>query len=361
MNRYIPRLIISVVTASLSACNLSSEQGPVGMRSIQKSQERGSSSTDEYEIIDITSHNINQHNKALVSISNELPKVDYSKTYSDAIRPYDQLTLQVIDTAQTGGLAAGSGSSVQFGPIEVPQSGKISIPYAGDFSVIGKEITEIQKDIQDSYSTVFNTARVTVGRVSRMPLRANVIGIAQQPGQQIIDRAGVNMADLVAKSGGTVQEPFTCEYMLHRNSKTYILNNKDITKRNILAMDGDVLEIRKSNDRTVTLLGAVARPGSYPFPNYNSKLDDFIGQGSGFRSDSANLSGVFVFRQMPTKKTHIYRFDMRDPAGVIAASSFSIHGKDIIYVTEAPLARWNRTIRSILPFGQVYNYGGFSN
>ena len=361
MNRYISSLIISVVTASLSACNLSSEQGPVGLRSIQKAQERGSLPTDEYEIIDITSHNINQHNKAAVSSSNELPEVDYSKTYSDAIRPYDQLILQVIDTAQTGGLGAGNGSSVQFGPIEVPQSGKISIPYAGDFNIIGKELTEIQKDIQDAYSTVFNTARVTVGRISRLALRANVIGIAQQPGQQVIDREGVNLADLVAKSGGTLQEPFTCEYMLHRNLKTYILNNKDITNKNILAMDGDVLEIRKSNERTVTLLGAVVRPGSYPFPNYNSKLDDFMGGGSGFRSDSANLSGVFVFREMPSKKTHIYRFDMRDPAGVIAAGNFSIHGKDIIYVTEAPLTRWNRTIRSILPFGQAYNMGGLSN
>jgi polysaccharide export outer membrane protein len=361
MNLHLNILLTLPAAFFINACSFSSEQGPVGMDSIQNAQKRGSMSTDQYEIIDITSHNINHYNKSAVSSRNELPEVDYSKTYSDAIRPYDQLTLQVIDTAQTGGLGVGGGSSVQFGPIEVPQSGKISVPYAGDFSIIGKELTEIQKDIQDAYSTVFNTARVTVGRISRLALRANVIGIAQQPGQQVIDREGVNLADLVAKSGGTLQEPFTCEYLLHRKLKTYILNNNDITNENILVMDGDVLEIRKSNHRTVTLLGAVVRPGSYPFPNYNSKLDDFIGGGGGFRSDSANLSGVFVFRQMPTKKTHIYRFDMRDPAGVIAAGNFSIHGKDIIYVTEAPLARWNRTIRSILPFGQAYNMGGFSN
>ena len=72
----------------------------------------------------------------------------------------------------------------------MPQSGRISIPYAGDFNVLGKEIAEVQKEIQEAYSTVFNTARVTVGRASRMPLTANVIGIAQQPGQQTIDRAG---------------------------------------------------------------------------------------------------------------------------------------------------------------------------
>lgn len=289
-----------------------------------------------------------------------MPAVDRSKTYSDAIRPYDQLVLQVVDTADQGGFGASNGTPLQFGPLEVPATGIISIPYAGDFNVLGKELTDVQKEIVRAYSTVFNSARISLGRSSRLPLRANVIGIAKAPGQQVIDRDGVTLADLVAKSGGTIQEPFTCEYLLHRSKKTYALQNSDITTKQILAQDGDILEIRKSNDRSVIILGAVNRPGSYPFPHHESYLNDFIGEASGFRSDSANLSGVFVFRKMPDNTSDIYRFNMRDPEGVIAASSFLAHGNDIIYVTEAPLTRWNRTIRNILPFGQVYNYGNFS-
>lgn len=345
----------------LSACQWSSEQGPTNINSIQKAQKKGKHPTDEYQIIDVTKSNIAKHNKRQVTGSNAMPPMDPRKGYSDAVRPHDQLTLQVVDTADNGGFTGSNGRPAQFGPFEVPQTGRIVIPYAGEFSVLGKEIADIQSEIQKAYSTVFNSARVSLARTSRLPLRANVIGIARSPGQQVIDREGANLADLVAKAGGTTQEPFTCEYILHRNKHSYRLNNHDITTRNILAQDGDILEIRKSADRSVTLLGAVHRPGSYPFPNHESHLDDFIGEGSGFRSDSANVSGVFIFRKTSTGSTNIYRFNLRDPSGVIAAGGFLVHGNDIIYVTEAPLTRWNRTLRNILPFSQVSDFTRFTN
>ena len=361
MKQAIALALLISFTLLCSACKWSSEQGPVSMNSIQKAQQRGSFPTDEYEIIDITSSNITEYNTPPVFSANILPKVDFSKTYSDAIRPYDKLTLQVVDTGSQSSISGQSNQPALFGPIEVPQTGRIAIPYAGEFNVLGKEIADVQNEIQKVYSTAFNTARVSLGRISRLPLTANIIGIANVPGQQTIDRKGVTLADLVAKSSGTSQEPFTCEYILHRGNQSYKLNNQEITTKNLLAQDSDILEIRKSSDRSITLLGAVNRPGSYPFPNYSSHLDDFIGAGSGFRDDSANLSGVFVFRKTSSDTTNIYRFNLRDPAGVVASSRFSIHGNDIIYVTEAPLTRWNRTIRNILPFSQVSNFNRFSN
>lgn len=360
MNHSLPFGLAVTLSLLLNACNWSSEQGPTQMNAIHKAQQKGSLSTDEFRIVDITSENIDQFNKPPAIVKNVLPPVDLSRTYSDAIRPYDQLAVQVVDTGGESGITSQSKLPANFGPIEVPQTGRISIPYAGEFNVLGKEIADVQNEIQKVYAKVFNTARVSLNRTTRLPLTANVIGIANNPGQQTIDRKGVTLADLVAKSGGTVQEPFTCEYILHRNNRSYTLNNREITTKNLLAQNSDILEIRKSSDRSITLLGAVRRPGSYPFPNYSSQLDDFIGAGSGFREDSANLSGVFVFRKTASNTTDIYRFDLRDPAGVIASSSFSVHGNDIIYVTEAPLTRWNRTIRNILPFSQVSNFTQFA-
>ena len=330
------------------------------MSAIQKAQKQGKFPTNEFEIIDINNHNIDKFNKQQAVVSHALPPIDLSKTYSDAIRPYDKLTLQVVEAFRQGE-AGNSDDPVNLGPFEVPQSGKISVPYAGELNVKGKTITAVQNEIQKIYSAAFSTNRVSLSRASRLPLRANVIGIANTPGQQTIDRQGVSLADLVAKSGGTSFEPFTCEYILHRNNRSYKLNNKEVTTKNILAQDGDTLEIRKSTERSVTILGAVNRPGSYPFPNYDSHLDDFIGEGSGFRSDSADVSGVFIFRQVTSNTTNIYRFNLRDPSGVICASKFAVHGDDIIYVTEAPLTRWNRAIKNILPFSQVSDFSRVTN
>ncbi|MFC5050237.1 SLBB domain-containing protein [Rubritalea spongiae] len=340
----------------LNSCQWTPEQGPTNMDAIHDAQKEGKFPTNEYVIIDVNNLNITEINKPQIIQSNSIPKTDLIKTYADAIRPYDKLALQVIDTAETGGFSSRDGRPVQFGPIEVPQSGKISIPYAGDFNVIGKEITDVQNEIQNAYSTVFNTAQVSLNRISRLPLTANVIGIANKPGQQQIDRKGVTLADLVAKSGGTAIEPFTCEYKLHREGRTYLLNNKEVTTKNILAQDGDILEIQKSDKHAVTILGAVNRPGSYPFPNNDARLADFIGQGGGVSSNRADVTGVFVFRKTSNDSATIFRFNLSDPSGVIYASRFLVHGDDIVYVTEAPLARWNRMIRNILPFSQVSNF-----
>ena len=258
--------VVIALTLLFNACNWSSEQGPVSMNSIQKAQQRGSFPTDEYKIIDITSHNIHEFNKAPVFSVNVLPRVDFSKTYTDAIRPYDQLILQVVDAGNDSGITSQDKLPAQFGPIEVPQTGRISIPYVGEFNVLGKEIADVQNEIQEAYTPVFNTARVSLNRTSRVPLTANVIGIANAPGQQTIDRKGVTLADLVAKSSGTSQEPFTCEYILHRGQQSYKLNNMELTTKNLLAQDSDILEIRKSSDRSITLLGAVNRQDHTRFP-----------------------------------------------------------------------------------------------
>ena len=343
----------------LNSCQWTPEQGPTNMDAIHDAQKKGKYPTTEYKIIDVTNLNIKKINKHQVIKSNPTPKTDLSKTYSDAIRPYDQLTIQIVDTAQEGGLSAG-GSPIRFGPIEVPQSGKISIPYAGSFQIIGKEIAEVQNEIQNAYTTVFNTAQVSLNRISRLPLTANVIGVANKPGQQQIDRQGVTLTDLVAKSGGTAIEPFACEYLLHRDNRSYHLNNKEVTTKRLLAQDGDVLEIQKSDAHAITILGAVNRQGTYSFPNNDSRLADFIGQGGGISSNSADVTGVFVFRKRSIDSADIYRFDLSEPSGVIYASRFLVHGDDIIYITEAPLARWNRMLRNILPFSQVSNFSRFA-
>ena len=116
MSRHSIILVTVAVTTLLNSCNLSSEQGPVGLSSIQKAQKRGSMPTDDYEIIDINNDNIGKYNNAPVFSSSILPKVDFSKTYSDAIRPYDRLILQIVDAGSGSGIASQDKLPAQFGP-----------------------------------------------------------------------------------------------------------------------------------------------------------------------------------------------------------------------------------------------------
>jgi len=60
-----------------------------------------------------------------------------------------------------------------------------------------------------------------------------------------------------------------------------------------------------------------------------------------------------VIRNITPDRTNILRFDLKKPDGLINSSKFYLHGGDIVYVSEAPLSRWNRGLRSILPLGSA--------
>lgn len=355
-------LCLLSVSIILSSCHIVPDQGPTGMNKIQKQQLEGKVSSDHYQIIDISKDNIKRYNKKQYKQTSSTPTAQASKTYNDLLRPYDKLALLVIDTAEQGAFAKSKGP-VTFGPLEVPDDGRINIPYAGELHVTGKTINTIQKEISDKYSTIFNTAQVSLSRVGRQPLRASVIGLARKPGQHSIERKGVTLVELIARSGGTTEEPYLCEYLIHRNNKTYNLSNDQITKRKILAQDGDLIEIKRSEAHSITVMGSVNRPGNHKFPKSHCHLSDFLGASRGISLNHADATGVFIFRKVGAK-THLYRFNLQKPEGMIHASKFNIHANDILYVTEAPLAKWGRVIRGALPFGQLQsavNTASFGN
>jgi len=323
------RLLTSLALISalcLTSCHIVSDQGPTGMNKLQREQARGKLGTENYVIIDINKGNLNRYNKIQYKKSGVIPKAKKSKMYNDLIRPYDKLTLLVIDTAEQGAFPGARGP-VTFGPLEVPLTGTISIPYAGNFSVLGKSINSVQNEIGAKYSTVFNTAKISLNRVERQPLRASVIGLANAPGQHPIERQGVTLAEMVALSGGTKEEPYLCDYLIHRDKKTYTLNNDQITKLKILTQDGDLVEIKRSEEHSITMMGSVNRPGNHKFPKSHALLSDFLGEGRGINVNRADATGVFIFRKAGSR-THLYRFNLQKPEGMILASKFNVHGKD---------------------------------
>jgi len=329
------------------------------MDEIQKEQIEGKTAIDQFVIINIDRRNLSHYNKPQYSSFGSISSAQASKMYRDQISAYDKLSLLVLDTAEQGAFAGSSGP-VTFGPLEVPASGKISVPYAGKLNVLGKTLSEVEDEIKVKYTAVFNTAEISLSRVERQELTASVLGLVRTPGQHEILKKNVTIAELLAMSGGTTEEPYLCEYHVHRNKKTYKLNNEQITKQKILAQGDDLIEVKRSEQHFVTIMGAVRKPGNHQFPRSQCSLSDFLGEGAGVNYNQADATGIFIFRQVGDK-THIYRFNLKKPEGVIYASKFNVHGKDIVYVTEAPLSKWGRVVRGILPFGQLQSFGNVTN
>ena len=62
----------------------------------------------------------------------------------------------------------------------------------------------------------------------------------------------------------------------------------------------------------------------------------------------ADARGIFVFRDTPMGIT-VYQLDASNPTAFLIGTRFVILPQDVIYVTTAPLHRWNRLISSLLP------------
>ena len=76
-------------------------------------------------------------------------------------------------------------------------------------------------------------------------------------------------------------------------------------------------------------------------------LADALGAATGLAERRSDPSGVFVFRK--GNPDFVYTFNLKDPSLIHLIQRFPIQGNDIVYVPEAPLARWNRLISQILP------------
>jgi len=331
--------LIVGIAFGLVSCQYMADFGPVTVSATEE---------DGFTVIDMTPENIKAYNRSEKKLASSKPQVDSARLYTDAVRPYDQLTLLVLDAGGSGAFANSNGPTT-FGPVEVPESGEISFPYAGSFIASGKSLSQLQLEIQVAYGTVFNTAEVSLNRVSRRPLQASVIGVVKSASQHAIERAGVTLADLLARSGGTATPPHQCSFTLHRMGKTYPVNHAKLLKEQYLAQDGDVLEVEQRQDRVVTLMGAVQRPGNQYFSKPDSTLSDFLGSSAGLNLNTSNARGIYVMRKVGVGH-EIYRFNLKETDGLLLAQQFKMHGQDLVYVSEAGLSRFGRAFRSILPF-----------
>lgn len=345
MNKAAFKYLAALSLGLISSCQYLADIGPVD---IDKKPKKGEAPRN-YKVMDINSSNISRYNNPHKSGGFSSPKADLSKTYKDTITSRDTLKLLVIDPRQ-GGMVPGS---LEMGPFEVASDGSISVPHIGEMQVAGKSLRAVEFEIQEKYTTISESSQVSLSRVKRLNLRANIVGLVKTPGQQTIDRKGVTLTDLVARAGGTITEPYLCQYNLHRDGKTFKLSNDQINKKKLVLQDGDLLEVTKSQDFYVSVFGTAGRQTNQPFTSSHTHLTDILAESGGLNGRSSNASGVFVLRLKPGSKHHIYRFNMKSAEGLIAARQFHVQGRDILYITEAPLSRWNRAVKDFLSLSDV--------
>ncbi|MBK1816392.1 SLBB domain-containing protein [Luteolibacter yonseiensis] len=269
--------------------------------------------------------------------------------YSDKVRARDSLRFVITDLSEQSPFST-HGSPFTFGPIEVPEDGRVNIPYVGELKVIGRDTADISSELDEKLRPVSKTAQGSVGRTARIPHTANVIGEVRNPGPVPLEKSSITSLDLLAVSGGPIEADHLYKYTLRRNGQDYVFDYQGFRTNPFPVEEGDLLTVNSDTSHRFHVMGAINKPMTVPFPVPFPTLADAIGAASGFDERRSDPSGVFVFRK--GNPDTVYTLNLKDPASVLLTQRFAIKGEDIVYVTEAPLTRWSRLISQLLPVSQ---------
>ena len=320
-----------------SSCSWVSDSGPLKGRIRDGEQ--------SYRLVEVASRNdIPSDGRGYGKA--QIPKSQNGQAYSDKVRSRDYLDFVITDLTEQSPFFT-RGAAYKYGPLEVPDDGRVNIPYVGEIQVIGLSLAEISIVFGEKIKPVSNTAQVAVVRTGRLARTANVIGEVRSPGPVPLERIGIDSLDLLAASGGPVQAEHLFKYTLRRGGVDYSFDYQGFRKNAFLVEEGDLLSVTTDTGNRFHVMGAINRPITVPFPSPSPTLADALGAATGFDERRSDPSGVFIFRKGDPDT--VYTFDLKNPSIIPIVQRFPLEGEDIVYVTEAPLVRWNRLISQILP------------
>lgn len=336
------RLLGLICLLSLPSCGLISQAGPL------KRKIRGDS--EDFNLVEVKTRGDIPTNGRLYGVA-EVPTPVKGQGYSDKVRARDSLEFIITDLGEQSPFSNGS----RYGPFEVPEDGRVSIPYVGDIQVIGRSLSEISDELGEKLKPVSNTARPSVHRQGRVSRTANVIGEVGIPGPVPLERAGITSIDLLAAAGGPKGQEHLFQYNFRRANKDYYFDYLGFRQHPFVVEEGDLLTVTIDTTNRFHIMGAINRPTSIGFPSPDPTLADALGAATGLDDQRSDPSGVFVFRKGDPDT--VYTFNFKEPSIMPIIQRFPIQGGDIVYVTEAPIVRWNRLISQLLPssFYQIAN------
>ncbi len=321
----------------LPSCAFISDTGPL------KGRIKGDS--ESFEIVEINSREkIPSRNRVYGRA--ERPSALTGPGYSDKVRERDSLAFVITDLSEQSPFFT-RGAPYKYGPIEVPKDGLVHIPYVGELNVLDRSLADISSTFSEKIKPVSKTAEVMVVRTERFLLTANVLGEVKKPGPIPLERSGITSIDILAASGGPADAEHLYQYTLRRGGRDYHFDYKGFRQKPFSIEAGDLLTVSTDATNRFQIMGAINNPVSVPFPVPNPTLADAIGAARGLDERRSDASGVFVFRKGDPDT--VYTFNLKNPSVMALMQRFPIEGEDIVYVTEAPLTRWNRLLSQILP------------
>ncbi|OOH86483.1 sugar ABC transporter substrate-binding protein [Pasteurellaceae bacterium 15-036681] len=262
----------------------------------------------------------------------------------------------------------GSGHLTQLPPQTVNAKGTISVPFVGNIAVAGKTPEAIQSQIVASLARKANQPQAMVRIVNNNSADVTVIrqgNTVRMP----LTSASERILDAVSAVGGSQADIQDITVQLTRGPQVKTLAFETLIadpSQNITLRSGDVVSLL-TTPYSFTGLGAVGTNQQMRFSTKGITLAEAIGKMGGLIDSRSDPRGVFVFRHVPFGQLDyaqqqlwesrgygvgldvptVYQVNLLDPKSMFLLQRFPIQDKDIVYVSNAPLAEFQKFLRMI--------------
>lgn len=323
--------------------------------------EYSDSQSQTIDLVPITSALINQINATIKTVE---PQVDPAlqqkmNQYAYRIGVGDVLNITVWDHPELTIPAGQFRSAGETGNVVHPD-GSIFYPYVGKVNVEGKYVTQIRDLITQKLSEYIEAPQIDVSVAAYRSQRVFISGAVMQPATLPVTNVPLTLLDALNACGGMSADADWRSVVL--TSKTdkgtqkeildlYALYQQGDMSQNRLLGPSDIVHVPRNDGLKVFVMGDVVKAETQRIDRSGLTLAEALNNAGGVNETSASAKGIFVLRasQAEEKLVDVYQLDASMGSMLVLSTQFQLEPMDIVYVTSAPVARWNKVVGQLIP------------
>lgn len=253
----------------------------------------------------------------------------------------------------------------QLPPQMVDGDGMVSIPFAGRVKVSGLTPAAVSAAIAQALKGKANQPQVVVRVSHNASSTVTVVGEVNANVRMPLTAGGERLLDALAAAGGVRQPVSKVSLQVTRGIQYYALPLEQVVRdprQNIPLRPGDVVTAL-FQPLSFTALGATGKQDEVSFEAQGITLAQAMGRLGGLVDNRSDPRGVFIFRferantmnwpRQPVATTAeglvpvVYRLDLSDPRSFFAMQSFPMQHRDLVYVSNAPVAELQKFLNVV--------------